>query len=73
MTEGTPAVRVLTPREREVLTLVAQGKSAVKIGKILNISKRTVDAHTQTAVAKLGASNRAHAVAIAVRDAIITV
>jgi LuxR family quorum sensing-dependent transcriptional regulator len=52
---------------------VARGKSAAAIGEILNITKRTVDEHVQTAMRKLGAANRAHAVAIAVRDQIIEV
>jgi DNA-binding CsgD family transcriptional regulator len=56
---------VLTPREREVLAWVAQGKSAWEIGEILDIAKRTVDEHAQTAGRKLGAVNRTHAVAIA--------
>ena len=63
----------LTPREREVLAWVAQGKSAWEIGEILDIAKRTVDEHAQTAVRKLGAVNRTHAVAIAVRERIIDV
>jgi LuxR family quorum sensing-dependent transcriptional regulator len=61
----------LTPREREVLAWAAHGKSAWEIGEILHIAKRTVDEHATTAFHKLGASNRAHAVAIAVRDRII--
>ena len=61
----------LTEREREVLTWVANGKSAWEIGEILNISKRTVDEHAQTAYRKLGALNRTHAVAIALRERII--
>lgn len=64
---------VLTPREREVLAWVAQGKSAWEIGEILDIAKRTVDGHAQIAVRKLGAVNRTHAVAIAVRERIIDV
>ena len=62
---------LLTAREVEVLTWVARGKSAWEIGEILHIAKRTVDEHVQTAVRKLGAVNRTHAVAIAVRDSII--
>lgn len=61
----------LTPREREVLGWVSRGKSAWEIGKILHITKRTVDAHVQKAVRKLGAANRTQAVAIAIRDRII--
>lgn len=61
----------LTAREREVLTWVALGKSAWEIGEILGIAKRTVDEHTQTAMKKLGAANRAQAVALALRDRLI--
>lgn len=61
----------LTPREREVLGWAAHGKSAWEIGEILHIAKRTVDEHATTAFHKLGAANRAHAVAIAIRDRII--
>lgn len=61
----------LTSREIEVLTWVARGKSAWEIGEILDIAKRTVDEHVQTAVKKIGAANRTNAVAIAVRDRII--
>ena len=62
----------LTAREIEVLTWVARGKSAWEIGESLNIAKRTVDEHVQTAVRKMGAVNRTHAVALAIRDRIIT-
>jgi LuxR family transcriptional regulator, quorum-sensing system regulator BjaR1 len=61
----------LTSREIEVLRWVAHGKSAWEIGEILDITKRTVDEHVQTAVRKLGALNRTHAVALAIRDGII--
>jgi LuxR family quorum sensing-dependent transcriptional regulator len=64
---------VLTSREAEVLTWVARGKSAWEIGEILLITKRTVDEHVQTAVRKIGASNRTHAVALAIRDGIIEI
>lgn len=62
---------VLTVRETEVLGWVARGKSAWEVGEILHIGKRTVDEHVRTAVQKLGACNRTHAVAIALRDRII--
>ncbi len=57
----------LTRREREVLAWSAQGKSASEIGEILNVDKRTVDEHAQTALRKLGATNRTQAVALAIR------
>lgn len=63
-----PAV---TPREREVLAWAAQGKSAWEMGQILMIAERTVNEHLQTAFQKLGAVNRTHAVAIALRERLI--
>lgn len=61
----------LTPRERETLSWASQGKTAYEIGAILHIGQRTVEEHLATAVRKLGASNRTHAVAIAIRNRII--
>jgi LuxR family quorum sensing-dependent transcriptional regulator len=61
----------LTARETEVLRWVANGKSAWEIGEILDITKRTVDAHVQSGVRKLGAVNRTHAVALALRAGVI--
>ena len=61
----------LTARENEVLRWVANGKSAWEIGEILSITKRTVDEHVHTGVRKLGAVNRTHAVALALRDGLI--
>lgn len=65
--------RALTPREREVLTWIAQGKTAWEVGEILHIAKRTVDEHVQTAARKLGARNRTHAVALALRAGSVSV
>ena len=62
----------LTPREREVLWWAAQGKSAKEIGEILHITKRTVDEHTHNAARKLSAANRTQAVAVALRERLIT-
>jgi DNA-binding CsgD family transcriptional regulator len=69
--EAQTSAHTLTPREREVLAWVAQGKSAWEIGEILDIAKRTVDEHVQTAVRKLGAANRTQAIALALHRRII--
>lgn len=61
----------LTSREREVLTWAAQGKSAWETGEILNISKRTIDEHLQTACRKLNAVNKTQAVVVALRERLI--
>lgn len=55
----------LTPREREVLALVAAGKSNKEIASALHIAERTAKFHVTAILAKLGAENRAQAVAIA--------
>ncbi len=57
--------RRLTPRQREVLKLVAAGRSNKEIAAMLNISERTVKFHVTAIFNKLGADNRAQAVAIA--------
>ncbi len=54
----------LTHREREVLAWASGGKTAWEIGRILNISHRTVEWHFGQACRKLGATNRSQAVAI---------
>jgi DNA-binding NarL/FixJ family response regulator len=56
---------VLSPRERGVLRLVAAGLSNREIGHALSISERTVKFHVTALFNKLGAENRAQAVAIA--------
>jgi LuxR family quorum sensing-dependent transcriptional regulator len=68
-----PNVIPLTPREREVLSWAAQGKSAWETGEILGIAKRTVDEHVQSASRKLNAANRTQAVVAALRERFISV
>lgn len=63
----------LTPRELEVLGWVAHGKTALEIGDLLGITKRTIDEHVQRVVRKLNAENRTHAVAIALRNKIVEI
>lgn len=55
----------LTPREREVLVLVAQGRTNGQIGKHLFISTKTVSVHVSNILAKLGATGRTEAAALA--------
>ena len=53
-----PALLDLTRREREVLTLLAAGRSNSEIGEILYVSRKTVSVHVANIKAKLGASTR---------------
>ncbi|WDD90760.1 LuxR family transcriptional regulator (plasmid) [Burkholderia sp. FERM BP-3421] len=55
----------LTTREREALQWAGRGKTAWEISKILGITQRTVVFHLTNAVRKMGATNRAQAVAMA--------
>ena len=65
--------RELSERELEALRLAAQGKSSKEMveGLGLSISKKTMDGRFHSAVYKLGARNRTHAVAIALRNKLI--
>ncbi|MFZ3205270.1 MAG: response regulator [Pseudomonas sp.] len=47
----------LTVREQEIITLVVAGKSNKEIGKLLNISHKTVEAHRGRLMAKMGVNN----------------
>ena len=57
----------LTPREREVLQLVAYGKSSVEIGELLGVSPKTVETHRARLMVKLEAPNSAALVRYAIR------
>jgi len=57
----------LSVREREVMLLVAEGHTNEKIAQELEIHVRTVEHHVSRAVDKLGANNRVHAVAKAMK------
>lgn len=59
---------MLTDREREVLSLVAQGKTGAKIATQLFLAPTTVQTHVNNALVKLGARNRVHGVAIALQS-----
>ena len=62
----------LTHREQEVLTLLAAGLTQKEIGTDLVISAKTVGTHIQRILAKLGVHSRAQAVALALREGLVT-
>jgi DNA-binding NarL/FixJ family response regulator len=66
-TPGTPILARLSEREREVLTLVADGLSNAEIGERLYISSTTVKTHVTRMLAKLDARDRVHLVILAYR------
>jgi len=63
---------VLTGREIEVLSLVAQGQTSRQIGTLLFISENTVKNHIRNILDKLGLHSRSEAVLYAVREDLIT-
>ena len=61
----------LTPREIDVLRLVAAGNANKQIGAQLSLTEVTVKTHVKNILAKLGANDRTHAVTIALKRGII--
>jgi len=61
----------LTPRQREVLQLVAEGKTNADIAARLNISRRTVENHRATLMQRLGLQNQAELIRHAIRHGLI--
>ena len=62
----------LTPREREVITLLDDGLSNAQMARTLFISEKTASVHVSNVLAKLGAGGRTEAVAIAHRRGLLT-
>jgi len=62
----------LTGREREVLTLIAQGRANKRIALELGISEKTVKAHVGHVLAKLGVSDRTQAAVLAVQEGLLS-
>ena len=58
----------MTPRQREVLALVADGHSSAEIAALLGVQTGTVESHVSAAMARLGARTRQHAALLAVKE-----
>ena len=65
---GGTALSPLTERETDVLTWIANGKTAWEIGQLLNLSHRTIEWHVQRVLVKLDTANATQAVANALRN-----
>jgi LuxR family transcriptional regulator len=61
----------LTPRQADVIGLLARGLTSHETGRLLGISHTTVKDHARDARLQLGARNTAHAVAISLREGLI--
>jgi two-component system, NarL family, response regulator YdfI len=71
--ELDPSDQILTPREIEILRMIAEGLGNKEIASKLSISDHTVKFHISSIFAKLSASNRAEAVTLGIRHGLIMV
>ncbi len=67
--EGEP----LNDRETEILAGAAEGETAIETGRRLYLSSETVKSYRKRIIAKLGARNGTHAVALALRNGLLPV
>ena len=69
---GQEPLRTLTDREREILCLVAVGKTSKEISQLLNVSQNTVETHRARCMTKLGVHNTAELVLYALRKGLVS-
>jgi DNA-binding NarL/FixJ family response regulator len=69
--ERNPEVSVVSPRERQVLMMIASGEVTEGIAKKMKLSSETIKTHVQNVLVKYDAHTRAEAVAIAVRAGVV--
>jgi DNA-binding CsgD family transcriptional regulator len=69
--QGSTPLDLLTSREREVLQLIAEGKTNKEVAAVLNISVFTVDAHRGRIMEKLNVHNVNELVRFAVRNGLV--
>ena len=67
-TAGSSAFQLLSPREREVLQLIAEGRSSTQVADKLHISVKTVETHRQQMMAKLKIKSVAELTKYAIRE-----
>lgn len=65
--ECEAAVQRLSPRQREVLRLLAEGRARKQVASEMGIAESTVGAHCEAIYARLGVSSVAQAVVVAVK------
>lgn len=73
-TPGDPGIdpEVLTPRQREILQLVAEGKSSKEVATLLGLSAKTVEAHRSQIMERLGIHDLAGLVRYAIRSGLVS-
>lgn len=71
-TRPAPHKRILSPREQEVLALLARGRTGEAAAQQLYLSPETIRTHVRNAMNKLGAHTRAHAIVLALMQGELT-
>ena len=66
-------LRLLSPRERQIIAMVVRGQTSTVIGKTLHLSPRTVDTYRSRVMSKVGVSDLASLVRFAIRTGLIDV
>ena len=69
--KGTDPLAALTPRQREIVQLLAEGKSAKEIAAALGLSPRTVEFHKYTLMDALGMANSAELIRFAFKHGLV--
>jgi two-component system, NarL family, invasion response regulator UvrY len=69
--DATSAIDSLSPRERQIVLLVARGRSSTEIGELLHLSPKTVDSYRSRLMAKLGVADVPALVRFAIRTELI--
>jgi DNA-binding NarL/FixJ family response regulator len=71
--ESGASEKSLSPRERQILQMIAMGKGAKEIGYQLGISNKTVEAHRMQLMKKLDIHNVAELVKFAIREGMVDI
>jgi DNA-binding NarL/FixJ family response regulator len=69
--DKTASIEILTPRQREILQLIAEGHSNKQIAKILKSSTKTIDSHRANIMSRLGIHNLPGLVRYAMRHGLV--
>jgi len=69
--QGSPAAAALSPRERIVVQLIAEGHSNKEMSSILNLSVKTIETHRAAAMRKLNVTSIAALVRYAIRNKLV--
>ncbi len=70
--QQAPALTSLTPREREILTLIAKGHSNREIARLLYVSESTVKNHISSVYKKVGIAGRSRLVLLAIQNGLVS-